>query len=307
MRHAHFLVDGTLLLLQSGWSVASEVGQKDYPCFGAATQGRFLASLRSLASPFQPAAITVVWDGGRSKRRMGIYPQYKAQRTPLPPEVKKALREDCRAISGILLRLACRVLSFEGREADDVLAWAAVKIKSRATPFVISDDRDLVQLVALAGANVIRQGGEQLVSALTFADHFGSIKPEQYVLWRAIQGDRSDGISGVPGVGPKRSRHALKVTGASTVKELGRDLPKYAANSYVSAILAGLPTIERNIELIDLSRETPTAEEAESLALCLGFQTFFDRTVATVLAQRIFPWLVSTHWAQWSLPFRSLV
>lgn len=201
------LFDGTSLLVRccKVAGVSLQAGQVPTgPLF------MFLSSLSRRLREFEPTHVAVAWDGlnGRYYRTQ-VFPEYKAGREPFHggPQFELA-SEACRA-AGIFQHSA------DTSEADDVIGtmWRMMRLgKNPPMPdaeiAIFSDDADLRQLVddhtVVYSVNDERPWDLQRVR-----DHYGC-EPDQVPMLRALAGDKSDGIPGIEGIGPKKG---LKILG----------------------------------------------------------------------------------------------
>lgn len=175
-----------------------------------------LASLRLiLSNPLMVGVgrVYACFDNGVPRARMRALPDYKQarreSRDALPDgEREKAMGQIAKCYE-IWPTLGVCCLSYKDREADDVVsAVVQVLLANDVHPTVVSSDRDLFQLVAL-GADVFDLRTSSLITAETFEEHSDGVPLGQWLLYRALVGDSSDGIKGAPGCGPKRAKQIL--------------------------------------------------------------------------------------------------
>lgn len=183
------LVDGTGVAVRTWWANPS----------GCAA--RFQAAIRR-AIPTAGADVVVCWDCGPSWRRE-IFPAYKANRGPKPEALLEALKECRRIYPG------CEA---EGFEADDVIATLVRETQNGETTIVLSDDKDLLQLVRILPDRtlclVVNSKGD--VHDLTAVQAKMGVPPDRIRHLLSWMGDTADGLPGVPGYGPvKAARKAL--------------------------------------------------------------------------------------------------
>lgn len=157
----------------------------------------FFRGLKPIVEMMRPDKIYFVLEG-LPKERIELYPEYKANRSVgLTPE-KKAALEDFRRqreyIYDILSRMPITVLHHYDFECDDVIANVATQWHSDDDCVVISNDTDFIQL--LSEHNSLRLYSPVKKQYLTDVDY-------DYVSWKALVGDSSDNIKGVPRVGKK--------------------------------------------------------------------------------------------------------
>jgi DNA polymerase-1 len=152
----------------------------------------------------KPDYLAVAFDTGKTFRDE-IYPEYKATRAKMPDD----LRGQIERIRQLVDAFDIPRLEMEGFEADDVLGSAARWGAAQGLGIkIITGDRDLLQLVD-ARTIVYLAGDDQ--NYITAEDVMGKlgVRPEQVVDYKAIVGDKSDNIPGVPGVGEKTAEALL--------------------------------------------------------------------------------------------------
>lgn len=173
------LVDGTGIAVRSWW--ASAKGCPD----------RFAAAVQR-ALPTGGADVVACWDGVGSWRRE-LFAPYKMNRPPKPEALGRAL-EDCRrAFPGFIA---------DRYEADDLIATFARDTARENVVLVLSDDKDLLQLVA-PRCLVVNSAGK-VFDEKAVADKFG-VPPYRIRHLLSWMGDKVDGLPGVPGYGKKRA------------------------------------------------------------------------------------------------------
>lgn len=226
------LVDGTGMLVRAaraGHSLGlSSNGEDTGPLMMFA--GMLCKQLRT----WKPSHVAICWDGpGAGKWRKQLCPGYKAQRPPrgeAPGPEEHLAGKFCAAA-----RLAQPHIG-PGYEADDLIAmcWDAFRgqpggwtgqdipeMREFARIVIASDDADLRQLLANGVIQVplsASNGDSQPWDLKRVQEHYGC-EPEQLPRLRAIAGDRSDGIPGVPGVGAKKAVKMLAQGGASAIAD----------------------------------------------------------------------------------------
>ena len=157
-----------------------------------------LNMLRKLILDEQPDNIAVVFDAKGKTFRNDIYDLYKANRPPIPDE----LRVQIEPLHQIIKAQGLPLISIEGVEADDVIGTMAVEAVSVGYQVLISTgDKDMAQLVN-ENVELINTMNNQLMTVETVPEKF-LVKPEQIIDYLALIGDTSDNIPGVPKVGPK--------------------------------------------------------------------------------------------------------
>jgi len=199
-----YLVDASVFIFRAYYSVPLEFTDRDgNPVNAVHGFARFLGDLLEKRSPEN---IAVAFDESLEQSyRNEIYPAYKANREPAPPELKRQFglcRELVRAL-GLAEYGSSRY------EADDIIGTLATRARAGGRPVTIaSRDKDLTQLIGPhdtywdAVADV-RYGYDDI------EERFG-VRPERMADFLALMGDAVDNIPGVPGVGRKTAATLLK-------------------------------------------------------------------------------------------------
>lgn len=200
-------VDGHNLLWRAEHGFPSRVTARD----GADRTAvfAFFALLRvALREVGQPAECVVCFDGehgaGRRQRSDGAY---KASRAQIDLTPLLALPDIQRGLSA----LGVAWIEMDDQEADDVIAsLLAGRPDNRSAAFVFSTDRDYLQLVdeRVSVLNTAMRPGRRVTGPAEVRARYG-VDPRQWCDFRALAGDPSDGIPGVPGVGAKTAARLL--------------------------------------------------------------------------------------------------
>ena len=157
-----------------------------------------LHMLRRLLDDCAPRQVAVVFDAGGETFRDRLYPAYKANRPPMPED----LRAQIAPLQEIVGALGLPWLAVPGVEADDVLATLARRASARGlTTQIATGDKDLAQLVGDRITLIDTMKDTRLDRAGVIAK-FG-VPPERVVDYLSLVGDRADHIPGVPKCGPK--------------------------------------------------------------------------------------------------------
>lgn len=256
-----FIVDGNNLAFAS--NMITRLHTKDnFPT--QAIKG-FFNFLHCYARDFGPKKIFVVWDGGKSKRRLELCPEYKANRMKeKTPQEKMAWEEfqmQVPLIKKALFDLGVYNCIGGGVEGDDIAAMLALSAERAGEQAIIfSSDADFFQLVSplVSVHSVLTKKKERHVTIWNMEELCG-LQPTQWLEYKALLGDKSDNISGVPGVGEKTAMQVLKTFGSieAFVDDQNSDKPT-AAGKREKAILDHLGLIERNKKMMDLRNPTCT-------------------------------------------------
>ncbi len=154
--------------------------------------------LRKMISDYQPQHIAVVFDAPGGTFRNEIYDQYKANRPPMPDD----LRQQIEPLHRIVQAMGLPLLMEHGVEADDVIGTLATRASAQGMRTLISTgDKDMAQLVD-KNTTLINTMTNVVMDRDGVIAKFG-VKPEQIIDYLALVGDSSDNIPGVPKCGPK--------------------------------------------------------------------------------------------------------
>ena len=225
--------------------------------------------LMTLKKDSEGSPIIVTFDAKGKTFRNDIYDSYKANRPPMPDDLREQLvplKNVCRAIGFPLIEI-------EGVEADDVIATLVRIAKENNFKSVISSlDKDLMQLVEDPSAKMMNTMTHQIFDEEKVFEKFG-VKPNQIRDMLALTGDTSDNIPGVPKVGQK--------TAAKWLNEF-RDLEGIKSNADSIKGVVGenlrnsLNDLDRNVELVSLKNDVDIGVSFESLLQLNGNQETLD-------------------------------
>ncbi|MFN3742587.1 MAG: DNA polymerase I [Anaerolineales bacterium] len=169
----------------------------------------FSSILLRILEQEKPEYLAIAFDAGRTFRDE-IFPAYKATRAKMPDEMRIQMER----IRQIVEAFGIPRLEIEGYEADDILGSAARQaVEEGYGVKIITGDRDLLQLVGPRVAVVLP--GKSLAESVAFLTAeevmaFMGVRPEQIVDFKALAGDKSDNIPGVPGIGEKTAQQLLQ-------------------------------------------------------------------------------------------------
>ncbi|TVO77021.1 DNA polymerase I [Sedimenticola selenatireducens] len=154
--------------------------------------------LRKLIGEYKPTHMAVVFDAPGGSFRNELYDQYKANRPPMPDD----LREQIEPLHRIVEAMGLPLLMIPGVEADDVIGTLATQASQQGMHTLISTgDKDLAQLVD-DHVTLINTMNDSLLDRQGVMEKFG-VRPEQIIDYLALVGDSSDNIPGIPKCGPK--------------------------------------------------------------------------------------------------------
>ena len=214
--------------------------------------------LMNLKKDSEGSPIIVVFDAKGKTFRSDIYSEYKANRPPMPDELRDQLipvKSICRAIGFPLIEI-------EGVEADDVIATISQMAKDAKYKCVISSlDKDLMQLVEDPHTTVMDTMKHKIFNEESVFEKFG-VKPNQIRDMLALVGDASDNIPGVPKVGQKTAAKWLNEYGdIQSIKDNADSITGVVGENLRNA----LDDIDRNIELVSLKTNVDLNQKFEDL------------------------------------------
>jgi DNA polymerase-1 len=226
----------------------------------------FLKSIGSAIRIFKPSRCIVVFDGkGGSQRRRKLFPEYKENRRHMArlnrtydfrdkDEERQAMKWQLILLARLLQHLPVTVLAPPNVEADDVIAYLAhLSVERDGEAIIVSTDKDFLQIVSdkIEIWNPIKKKRYNVKMVM---DEFG-IHPNNFIFYRALDGDKSDNIPGVKGVGRKmliRSFPQLAEGRRMDVKEILEYASEQKKGKMFENIVANKELIERNLELMRL-------------------------------------------------------
>jgi len=189
------LIDGSSYLFRAFHGLPRLVSTKGQDT--GAIRG-VISMIRKLMREYPESQIAVVFDAKGKTFRNDLYKEYKANRPPMPDE----LRSQIQPIHDIIKAMGLPMLIIEGVEADDVIGTLASQATSQKINVLISTgDKDLAQLVN-EHVTLINTMNDSTSDVAGVKEKFG-VTPNQIIDYLALIGDTSDNIPGVPKVGPK--------------------------------------------------------------------------------------------------------
>ena len=226
-----------------------------------------LAMLRKLLDEHRPDYVAVVFDAPGKTFRDAIYPAYKANRPPMPDD----LREQILPLQEIVRAMGLPLLVIPDVEADDVIGTLATRAAAASIPTLVSTgDKDMAQLVG-DHVTLVNTMTDSWMNRDGVIAKFG-VPPERIVDFLSLMGDAVDNVPGVPKCGPK--------TAAKWIQDYG-DLDGVVANAdrvggkVGESLRAALPQLPLARDLTSIRRDldlpvaptdlAPTAPDIETL------------------------------------------
>ncbi|WP_038890196.1 DNA polymerase I [Vibrio campbellii] len=244
--------------------------------------------LRSMMRQFASDRIAVVFDAKGKTFRDDMYSEYKANRPPMPDDLRCQIEPLHNVIRAMGLPLIC----IPGVEADDVIGTLAYQASQQGMPVLISTgDKDMAQLVD-DNVTLINTMTNVVMDREGVVEKFG-IPPELIIDYLALMGDKVDNIPGVPGVGDKTATALLQGIGGLTklyenlddIAALGfrgsKTMAKKLVDNKDNAMLSyELATIKLDVELEEtpesLLKAEPSTDELIKLYGQLTFKSWLN-------------------------------
>jgi 5'-3' exonuclease len=203
-----YLIDASVYVFRAYYSMPDDMvddaGNPVNALYG------FCRFLGDFMEQVKPEHIAVLFDESLSSSfRCEIYPEYKANREPAPPELKRQFVQ-CRRYARALGLMEC---AYPGYEADDLIGTLVSSGRANGIPStVVSRDKDLAQLI---DKNDVFWdfAGRGKIYYDDIPEYFG-VRPDQIADFLALAGDAVDNIKGVPGVGKKTATALLQHYGS---------------------------------------------------------------------------------------------
>lgn len=206
MKEEVYLIDGSAYIYRAYHAVkplANSKGMQTNAVFG------FINIIRKLIRDKAPKYLAVAFDSRGKVFRHDMYPEYKANRPPMPEDLAEQIPHIKNFVS------SSNILSIEesGVEADDLIASAAVSLSAQGyNVIIVSGDKDLLQLVNDA-VFMWDPMKDKLMDVAAVEEKY-TVKPEGLLDMFALIGDSADNVPGVPGVGPKTAEKLIAQFGS---------------------------------------------------------------------------------------------
>ncbi|EKO36649.1 DNA-directed DNA polymerase [SAR86 cluster bacterium SAR86E] len=267
-----FLIDGSSYLYRAFHAMPPLTTSKGIPT--GAVKG-VTNMLRNLRKENPDSHYLSVFDAKGKNFRHDIYKEYKANRPPMPED----LREQLSPLKEICNAMGMPVIEIPNVEADDVIATLAAIGSKQGMPMIISSlDKDLMQLVEDPLVKMMNTMNNKIYDVAGVEEKFG-VHPNQIIDYLAIVGDTSDNIPGVPKVGPKTA-----VKWLSEFKTLQGIIDN--ADSLTGVVgqnfRDSIPDLDRNIELVTLKKDVDLRVSLEDLLMAEESQEELNKLFASL-------------------------
>jgi DNA polymerase I len=251
----------------------------------------FLNIVRRILKEYKPDYVGIVFDTSKPTFRDKLFEKYKAQRPPMPDEMRVQLPY----VRKLMEAMNMPILELDGYEADDVIGtMAKLGTAKKLDVLVISNDKDMMQLVN-SGVKILRTGSggakaDTIVDTRRVEEILG-VPPEKVIDLMALLGDTVDNIPGAKGIGEKGAteliqkygsvesalEHAGEVTNKRYREALQQQVEQVKMSKQLAAIALDVP-LELDTEKLKV-REPDVAALAE-LYRELGFNSLLKELLA---------------------------
>ncbi|MFW6006962.1 MAG: DNA polymerase I [Halanaerobiales bacterium] len=279
-----FLLDGHSLAHRAFYALpllSNSEGDYTNSVFG------FCRMLFKLIDDEDPDLLTVAFDKEAPTFRHEEYEEYKATRKKMPDELKPQID----LIKKVLKSLKIPIFEIEGYEADDVIGTLAKRAEKKGMEVnIVTGDRDALQLVTDSIRVLYTRKGITNMEEYTLekVKKEYELEPKKLVDMKGLQGDSSDNIPGVPGIGKKTATKLLKrYSGIEEIlenieeisgKKRKENLRKYSEQARMSKKLGKIVVdVPLKIDLEDCVREEPDFEKVKELFNKLEFDSLLER------------------------------
>jgi DNA polymerase-1 len=263
------VIDGLNTFIRS-WSTAPNLNDNGDHI------GGIVGTLKSIGYAIRtlnPTRVVVVFDGkGGANSRKEIYSGYKSERGKnkikmrlnrayadmmTPEDESVSMKRQMAGLGDLLSALPVTIMIYDGIEADDVMAYISTQLRNDGEKVVImSSDKDFLQLVN-KDVSVYSPSKKKIYNIPEVIEEFG-IHPHNFINFRIIDGDKSDNVEGIAGLGIKTILKGFPILSeetthtTETMLEYIESLPKKSKAHEL--FKNNLEILERNRKLMQLSK-----------------------------------------------------
>ncbi len=252
MKEQIVIIDGNSLINRAYYAIQRPMITRD----GMYTQGiyGFLRMLSKIRADYEPTHMLVAFDRKGPTFRHDEYSEYKAGRRKMPPE----LAMEIPVLKEILDAMGISRFEMDGFEADDIIGTTcAMSEEAGISAFVITGDRDALQLATDKTSVIITKKGISefmLYDDAAMMEEYG-FDHEQFIDYKALRGDPSDNIPGVPGVGEKTAIKMIQQFGS--IENIIANIEQVESARIRSAIEENITSLLMSKRLATIVRSVP--------------------------------------------------
>ncbi|WMM23801.1 5'-3' exonuclease H3TH domain-containing protein [Tissierella sp. MB52-C2] len=249
------LVDGHNLLFQMFYGIPARILGKDNKPIHAIVG--FLGALLKIIKNIEPSNIVVIFDGESGSDRVEINPEYKANRMDYT-DIEESdnpfsqLEDIMKSLGYIDIRY---FETTNGFEADDVIASYVKMYREKMKIFIVSNDTDFLQLVDKNVSLYVYRGKNTIIYDEEKVFQRYGVKSALFADYKALIGDKSDNLKGVPKVGPKTATKLINQYGG--VHNILENLTNIQLPSIKTTLNENITRVKVNLDLIKLTGNAP--------------------------------------------------
>lgn len=255
-----YLIDGSAYIYRAYHAIkplSNSKGMQTNAVFG------FINILRKLIREKEPKYLAVAFDSRGEVFRHRLYPEYKANRPPMPPELAEQIPFIKEYVSSS--NLLC--LEEQGIEADDLIASAAVSLSRQGFRIVVvSGDKDLLQLVN--ESVVMWDPMKEVFMDIAAVQTKYAIPADRLLELFAMIGDSADNVPGIPGIGPKTAQKLI--ADYHSLDGLYAGIDSMKASKVKDKIIENRDLAYLSRELIQLKEDAEVPVDVEQYAVRSG-------------------------------------
>lgn len=242
------LIDAFAQIYRGYYAIRSLTNSKQQPVNAIYALAKFLLKMHK---EYPSAKGAFVFDRGKPAFRLELAPDYKANRSPMPDD----MREQMPYIEDMVEAFGWPKLGNEKYEADDLIAAIAADYPDEPVR-IVSSDKDIAQVINERVKMLVpdRKNGFELRGPQEVVDKF-NVSPGQIIDYLALIGDNSDNIPGVSGVGPKTAAGLIAQFGS--LDAILADPEAITNEKLRDKIVASTDILRKNVKLVTLLTDIP--------------------------------------------------
>ncbi len=249
------LMDGHAMVYRA-WFAMADAQPLTIRATGEDVRGvyTFTSTFFKTLADLKPTHVAIVFDPPGPTFRHEAYAEYKATRAPTPP----ALSQNVVRVKQVMTAFGVPVLETPGYEADDVLGAIAKRVAEGGVDTIIATgDTDTLQLVAPRVRVLLTTGfgNTKVYDEAAVRERYGGLEPGQQRDVKALTGDTSDNIPGVPGIGLKTAIKLIDQFGS--VEDLLSRVDEVTPPRIQGLIRDHAETVRRDKELVTIATDAP--------------------------------------------------
>ncbi|HEX3876182.1 MAG TPA: DNA polymerase I [Bryobacteraceae bacterium] len=260
-RPRFFLIDSFGFIFRAYHARARSAAPPMRTSTGLSTEAIYIFNnmLRKLMKEHSPAYIAAIFESGEPTHRVQEFPEYKANRTEMPPD----LADQIPHVRRILEAMRIPILHYPGFEADDVIGTLARRVEGLGLDVVIvSSDKDMLQLVNDHVYMLNPAKDDTLYDAARVKEFMG-VLPAQVADLLALMGDAVDNIPGAPGIGEKGARDLIEKFGS--VDAAIERAAEVTRKMYRESLQNNVERIQLSKRLASIAIDVPVAFEIDAV------------------------------------------